>query len=362
MKKIISLLLSAALLTMTFAGCSSTTEEVESATTEVEVTAEPTEEPEAEVEEEVEEEIEVEVSTEEAVTIRVAGLTGPTSMGMVKLMEDDANGTSSNDYEFTLAGSADEITPSLIQGELDIAAVPANLASILYNNTDGAVELLAINTLGVIYICETGDTVTTIEDLEGKTILATGKGSTPEYALNYLLSESGLDPDSDVTIEWKSEPAEVVAAMATADENTVAMLPQPYVTVAMGSVEGLHIAIDLNEVWDSLDNGSLFLTGVLVVRSEFAEEYPEAISAFLDEYSASTTYVNENISDAALLIEEFGIFTATVAEAALPYCNITFMEGEEMIEAMSGYLQVLFDQDDTSIGGAMPEDDFYYER
>ena len=295
----------------------------------------------------------------EPADIRIAGLKGPTSMGMVKLMEDAENGEAANNYTFTIAGSADEVTPKLIQGEYDIAAVPANLASVLYNNTEGAVKLLAINTLGVIYIVEKGDSVQSLADLAGKTIYATGKGSTPEYAFNYILSENGLDPATDVTVEWKTEPTEVVQMLAQS-ESAVAMLPQPYVTVAQTQVEGLRVAVDLNQAWSDLDNGSLFLTGVLVVRSEFAEQHPEQLAAFLEEYQASTEWVNANVADAAQLVEKFDIVAAAVAEKAIPYCNITYIAGDEMKTAMDGYLKVLYDQEPKSVGGTLPGDDFYY--
>ena len=293
------------------------------------------------------------------IDMRIAGLKGPTSMGMVKLMQDAEDGTAKNNYTFTIAGSADEITPKLTQGELDIAAVPANLAAVLYNNTKGAVQLLAVNTLGVIYIVEKGDSVQSLADLKGKTIYATGKGSTPEYALKYILSKNGIDPDKDVTIEWKTEPTEVVQTLAQADV-AIAMLPQPYVTVAQGQVEGLRVAVDLNQAWNDLDNGSLFLTGVLVVRTEFAKEHPEQIDAFLKEYEASTQWVNANVADAAQLVEKYDIVKAAVAEKAIPACNITYLAGQQMKDATTGYLQVLFDQNPKSVGGQLPDDGFYY--
>jgi len=295
----------------------------------------------------------------EPADIRIAGLTGPTSMGMVKLMESAEAGTAANNYTFTLYGSADEVTPKLVQGELEIAAIPANLASILYNNTNKQVKLLAVNTLGVIYVVEKGNEVQSLQDLKGKTVYATGKGSVPEYAFRYLLSENGIDPDKDLTIEWKAEPAEVVALLKEADSG-VALMPQPYVTVAQTQVEGLRIAVDLTQVWEDLDNGSAFITGVLVVRSEFAEQYPKQLEAFLDEYKESTEYVNANVSEAAQLIEKFGIFKAAVAEKALPYCNITYIDGDEMKTAIEGYFGVLYEQNPKSIGGTMPDDNFYY--
>ena len=295
----------------------------------------------------------------EPVTIHLGGLTGPTSMGLVKLLADAREGKSSNTYEFTLSGSADEVTPKLINGELDVAAVPANLASVIYNNTGGKIKLLAINTLGVLYIVENGDTISNLADLGGKTIYATGRGSIPEYVLNYLLAENGLDPGKDVNIEWKTEPTEVVSLMVQ-NQGSIAMMPQPYVTVAQGAIENLRIAVDLTKQWDALGNGSMLLTGVLVVRSDFAERYPGRIAVFLEEYKASTEFVNANIAEASILIEGFDIFNAAVAEKALPYCNIVFYAGEDMKAAMQGYLKVLFDQNPQSVGGALPDDGFYY--
>jgi NitT/TauT family transport system substrate-binding protein len=300
-------------------------------------------------------------SLDESITIRLGGLKGPTSMGMVKLLQDAQTGDSFNNYEFLLAGSADEVTPRLINGSLDIAAVPANLAAVLYNNTGGKVKLLAVNTLGVVYIVEKGETVHNLADLKGKTIQATARGSSPEYVLKYLLRENGLDPERDVIIDWKTEPTEVVSLMSQ-DGSAVAMLPQPYVTVAQGAIDNLRIAVDLTKEWEALDNGSKLLTGVLVVRSDFLEQYPEQVDKFLDEYHASTAYVNDNNTEAAALIEEFGIVKAAVAEKALPYCNIVCFTGDEMKAAMEGYLQVLYKENPQSIGGKLPDNDFYYGR
>lgn len=298
-------------------------------------------------------------NAEEKAAIRLGGLKGPTSMGMVKLLDDAENGLTKNSYEFTMAGSADELTPKILKGELDILAVPANLGAILSKNSGGAVQMLAVNTLGVIYIVEKGgETVQTIEDLRGKTVYATGKGSTPEYALTYLLSQHGLDVSTDVTVEWKSEPTEVVAQMAT-EEASVAMLPQPFVTVAAGQLENLKIALDLTKEWEALDNGSQFVTAGLIIRKEFAEANPDAVKTFLEEYAASTTYANEAPAEAAQLIEKYGIVKAAVAEKAIPYCNIVCIAGEDMKQMVSGYFEVLFAQNPKAVGGELPGDDFY---
>ena len=301
-----------------------------------------------------------EAPAEESVTTRIAALKGPTAMGLVKLMSDDPQSADGPLYDFTLAGAADEVTPSLIKGDLDMACVPANLASVLYNKTEGQIVTLAVNTLGVIYVVENGNAVQSMADLAGKTVVAAGKGSTPEYALRYLLTENGIDPDSDVTIDWKSEHAECVAALASGAA-TIAMLPQPFVTVAQTKIEGLRVALDLTEEWDALDNGSGLLTGVVVARKSFVEEHSAAVEAFLADYAESVEWVNGNNADAAQLISKYGIVeAAAVAEKALPHCNIVCITGGEMKEKLSGYLQVLFDAEPTSVGGKLPEADFYY--
>lgn len=296
--------------------------------------------------------------------VRVMALKGPTAMGMVKMM-DDADAATDKHDTFTIAAAVDEVTPKLVQGEIDIAAVPANLGSVLYNSTKGAVEVLAINTLGVLYIVENGNTIQTMEDLRGKTIYASGKGATPEYAINYLLSSNGIDPVKDVTIEWKSEHAECVAALG-AQENAIALLPQPFVTTAQIKNPGIRMALDLNKEWDAVQDSeeapSALLTGVVVARREFIEKNPQAVETFMDSYKASVEYVNANTEEAAKLIEKYDIVSAAVATKALPYCNITFIEGTDMKEKLGGYLAFLMEQNPKSVGGALPGDDFYYVR
>ena len=301
-----------------------------------------------------------EQEVEAPVTARIAALKGPTAMGLVKLMSDAPSSANGPLYDFTLAGSADEVTPALIKGELDMACVPANLAAVLYGKTDGAVEVLAVNTLGVLYIVENGDAVQSMADLKGQTIVAAGKGSTPEYALRYLLTENGIDPDNDVTIDWKSEHSECVAALASG-QATIALLPQPFVTAAQTKIEGLRMALDLTAEWDKLDNGSGLITGVIVARRDVVEANLGAVDSFLQNYAASVEWVNANNADAAQLIAEYGIIEAApVAEKALPNCNIVCITGSEMKDKLSGYLQVLADAEPSSVGGALPGDDFYY--
>ena len=300
------------------------------------------------------------------IDVNVMALKGPTAMGMVEFMNEADSGTiTDNNYHFNITAATDEVSAALAQGTTDIATVPANLASVLYNNTEGGVQVLAINTLGVLYIVESGDTVHSVEDLRGKTIYASGKGNTPEAALNYVLTQNGIDPSADVTIEWKSEQAECLSALM-AEENAIAMLPQPFVTTAQAQSESLRVALDLTEEWDALqadsETPSTLVTGVVVARTAFVEEHPEVVSAFLDHYQESVDYVNSNVEEAAQLVGQYEIVTAEVAQKALPECNIVFIEGAEMKEKLSGYLSVLFEQNAQSVGGALPDDAFYFSR
>lgn len=300
----------------------------------------------------------------EPVAVRTAALKGPTAMGLVRFMSEvDAGNLADNDYTFDIYAAPDEITPLIAKEGVDIAAVPANLAATLYNKTEGGVRVIAINTLGVLYICELGDTVQSVADLKGKTIYASGKGSTPEYGLAYVLEKNGLTVGEDVTIEWKSEHAECVQALATAEGDAVAMLPQPFVTTAQAQNDKIRVALDLTEEWDRVQTGdekSTMITGVAIVRATFADENPAAVDAFLEHYAESVDFVNENVTEAAELVGSYDIVPAQVAEKALPECNIVCVTGADMKEQLSGYLAVLADQNAEAVGGALPGDDFYY--
>ena len=273
-------------------------------------------------------------------------------------MQDAENGETFNTYDVAMYGTADEITAGIANGTIDIANVPCNLASVLYNKTEGAISVAAINTLGVLYVVETGDTIQSVEDLRGKTIYSTGKGTTPEYALNYILNANGIDPEKDVTIEYKSESTEVAAVLADA-EDAIAVLPQPFVTTAMMQNENLRIALSLTDEWDAVqgEGGSTLVTGVTIVRNAVLEENPQAFAEFMKEYEASIAYTETNPEEAAALIAGYEIVPKEpVALKALPYCNIRFVAGDEMKAKVSGYLEVLFDADPKSVGGTLPDD------
>ena len=268
-----------------------------------------------------------------AKTLRIAGLKGPTTMGLVHLLSMEKNGTAAMDYDLQLYGAADEIVPKLIKGNLDMAAIPANLAATLYQKTNGGIQVLAVNTLGVLYVVEKGDTVHSFADLKGRTILSTGKGTTPEYVLRYLLTKNGLDPDKDVKIEYYSEASEVTAQMAATKKDAIAVLPQPYVTAAQMKDSELRVVLDLTKEWNKVCDTQL-ITGVTVVRTAYAEDHPDVVQAFLKDYEKSVNAANTDIDGTAALCEEIGVVAkAAIAKKALPKCNIVYRRGEAEMPA-----------------------------
>jgi len=294
--------------------------------------------------------------------LRIGALTGPTAMGMAKLLDDIDGGNAGFKAEYSVYGSADEITPLVLQGQMDIASVPVNLASVIYNKTGGAVKLIAVDVMGVLSIGEfNSDEITSVADLKGKTVYASGKGSTPEYFLRYILSENGIDPDSDVNIEWKSEPSEIVALL-NAKQTGIAMLPQPYATAAkMQLGDGFNLKLSVADEWEKIDGAGSCVTAGVIVRSEFLENNREAVEKFLSEFRASVQWVNENPAAAAQICERLSIAKSAVAEKAIPSCSIVCLEGEKMKSDVRKCLEVIYSCNSASIGGKIPEDDFYYE-
>ncbi len=303
-----------------------------------------------------------ETEAADGVTVRVAGLKGPTTMGLVRLIDDAKNGESENRYEFTMATAADEVTAMVAAGKTDIALLPANVASVLYNKTEGGVAVIDINTLGVLYLVSADTSVASIGDLSGRTVCLPGKGTTPEYVFRYLIAEAGLGED-EVTFRFCSEAAEVASILAE-DTEAIGLLPQPFVTAALAQNDKLSIVADLTEEWDRAQSGESagrLVTGVTIVNSEFLAEHGDLVDTFLKEHRESIAFTEEDPDAAAELIAKQGIVAkAPLAKKALPYCNIRYIDGEEMKEALNGYLGVLFGQDPQSVGGALPDDAFYY--
>ena len=376
MKKIFPVMLAAALGLSLLSGCASSgTDAASSAaeTTAAETAAE-TEAAETEAQETTSESSSEETAAEEAdsaeasaapaeeTVVRVGGLKGPTTMGLVKLMQDAENGEAQNAYEFTMVTAADELTAMVAGDQVDIALLPANVASVLYHKTNQNVSVIDINTLGVLYLVSGDTSITSLDQLAGKTVYLTGKGTTPDYVFNYLLSSAGLSAE-DVTLDFRSEATEVAAILAENPE-AVGLLPQPFVTVALSQNDALSIIMDLTEEWDKLqaeDSNSRLVTGVTIVNNDFLSSHPDMVDAFLEEHEASALYTDNHPAEAAELIAAAGIVAkAPIAEQALPYCNITCITGEDMKEALSGYLEVLYEQAPESVGGSLPDDAFYY--
>ena len=285
--------------------------------------------------------------------IRIAALKGPTGMGMVK----QADKQNYPNYTVSIEASPDALNPRIISGEVDVAAVPVNLASVLYNKLDGDISVLAVSTLGVLYVLEAGSEVNSVADLAGKTVYATGQGATPEYILNYLLDKNGVA--GSVEVNYVGEHA-ALATMLADGSAEIGMLPEPNVTSTLAGNDDLRIALNLTEEWNKVCSTEL-VQGVVIARKSFVNEHPEAIEQFLREYEKSSAFVNENIDEAAKLIVDAGILgNVEIAKKAIPNCNISFSKGEAMHKAVEGMLAVLFEANPKSIGGKLPDKDFYY--
>lgn len=293
-------------------------------------------------------------------TVRFAVLNGPTGVGAAKLMADSDAGTTANSYNVEVFTANDQVAAGLTNGEIDIAAVASNVAANLYNKTDGGIQMLAVSGLGVLYILENGDTVHSVADLAGRTLYATGQGANPEYVLNYLLTENGVDP-ADVDIQWKT--GDEITTLMVSGEADLCMLPVPAATAVQLKNADVREALDLSAEWDNLQNGSRLTMTTIVARTDFIQEHPQAVENFLADYQASVDYVNGDPAAAAELVASYGITAnAQIAEAAIPKCALVCITGaSDMRSAIQGYYEVLYQANPDSIGGGIPDDAFYYQ-
>ena len=296
----------------------------------------------------------------EKTTINLSVLNGTTGFGMAELMEKDATGEADNDYNFKVETDATNIIAGLTAGTIDIAALPTNAAANVYNKTNGKVQVLAINTLGVLYLIQKDQNITSINDLNGKTIYAPAQN--PTFITKYILDSNEINATIDSTTY--STP-EALKNAVVAGQVDLAILPQPVVTAAMAGAKKANnnytFALDLTEEWNKIPISQQLVQGCVVVRKEFAEANKDAVNKFLNEYEASINYLNNNPSDAAALIVKYGIFAnQAVAETAIPKCNVTFMKGEEMKAAISSFITAMYNVAPASVGNKLPSADFYY--
>lgn len=294
----------------------------------------------------------------EPVNVNIAGLKGPTSIGMINLIDEKALNSDKYNVEYIVESTPDALTGKIISGEIQISSLPTNLASVLYNKTGGALQIMALNTVGNLYIVGT-DEIASIKDLEGKTLGMSGKGVTPDFVMNYLLKQNGLE--NTVELDYALDHP-TLAQTVIAEDTKVALLPQPFATQAMMKNNNVKILFDLNEEWKTTTNGeSGIFTGCIVVNKEFAENNKEFVAEFLKQYEVSVNWVNENPADASVLVQKHEIMpSAALVEKAIPYCGITYKFAADEKEKINGFLKILFDSNPASVGGNLPGEDFYY--
>ena len=298
------------------------------------------------------------VDTYTPVDMTVACMTGPTGIGMAKLMADSEAKTTANNYTFTVASAATEINAKFIKGEINIASVPTNVAATLYNKTNGKVRMLAVNTYGVLSILEKGDTIKSIADLKGKTVYSTGKGQNPEFIFKHILRENGLDPEKDVTINFVS--SEELVAKLISGEAEVGLAPEPVATTVMVKNQALKRALSINDEWAKVSDSQLMM-GCVIAMESYIKENPKAVEKFLEEYSASIEFAKTKVDEAAKHCATYKITASeAIAKKAIPTCNLCYVTANDMKQNVNAYYDVLFAGDPNSIGGAKPQDDLYY--
>lgn len=294
-------------------------------------------------------------------TVNIAGLKGPTSIGMVKLIDEKALNNDTYKVDYQVFEAPDKLTPQIINGEIQIAAIPTNLAAVLYNKTKGNVQYLAQNTLGVLYVVGQNSEITSLEDLEGKKVVISGMGAVPEYAMNYMLDKKGLK--DKVTLDYLPDHATVAQTLLAGDADA-AILPQPFVTQVSMKNENMKILIDLNKVWEEASNGESVLSmGCVIVNKEFAENNKEFVEEFMKQYEQSVNFVNSNPKDASVLVEKNGIInSAALVEKAIPHCNIVFKDAQSAKDEINAFLNILYESDNKSVGGKLPDENFFYKK
>lgn len=294
-----------------------------------------------------------------AVDMSVACMTGPTGIGMAKLMADSDANTTANNYTFTVASAATDITGKFLNGEINIASVPTNVAATLYNKTEGKVRMLAVNTYGVLSILEKGDTIKSVADLKGKTIYSTGQGQNPEYILKYILTENGINPETDVTINFVS--SEDLVAKLISGEAEVALAPEPAATTVMVKNQELNRVLSINDEWANVSDSKLMM-GCIIALDSYVTENGKAVEKFLEEYQNSVKFATENIDETATHCATYKITASDViAKKAIPTCNLCYVTGSDMKDNVNAYYNVLFNANPTSVGGKLPADDLYYK-
>ncbi|WBW98302.1 ABC transporter substrate-binding protein [Oceanirhabdus sp. W0125-5] len=299
----------------------------------------------------------------EPVSVSIASLKGPTSIGMIKLIDDDTSITSDNvSVSIEVIPSPDLLVPRLLNEELDIAAVPVNVASKVYNATKGKYEVAVINTLGVLYIVSNDESLDSIEDLKGQTIYCGTPGATPDFILQNLMNKNGLIPDENIIIDYSLKNSELAQAVISGDVQ-YAILPEPFATMVSLKNKNIKRSINIQDEWNKVEKSAEIIMGALVIKKEFREKNSEFINKFLDEYENSVSWVNDNPVDGGKLLEKHEILpNSKIAELSIPNCNVVYIDAQSKQDEIINFLKILYDFDKKSVGGNLPDEKFFMEK
>jgi NitT/TauT family transport system substrate-binding protein len=288
----------------------------------------------------------------------VESLRGPTGLGIAKLAGDNPILPGDFDVEYRFSSAPDVTVSNVLSGEADIAALPTNVAARLYS-AGVPYRILAVNTLGVLYIVSTDPAIEDLGDLEGRELLVSGRGANPDIILRALLEGRGIDPDEDLAIRYANHTE--AAQLLLSGREQSALLPEPFVTRVLQQSPGARIAVDIQEEWQrQLGAGSTIGLGCIVVHNRLVEEEPAFVATFLEEYLASVEWVRSNPEQAGPIVEELGVgFTAEEAREAIPRANLVGLFGVEAYRAIDPYFRALYAFDPASLGGSLPGQDLF---
>lgn len=296
----------------------------------------------------------------EPLQLTVAGLKGPSSIGMLRMIESEPVFGEDVETEYQIVDEPQLMIARIMSGEADIAAVPINLAAVLYNK-GAPYRLGAVTGDGLLHIVSSREDIGSVEDLKGKRIYCIAQGSTPEFVLRYVLEKSGIDPDTEVELDFSFDHV-AIAPQLIAGKVDLAVLPEPFVSIVASKNPAVQPVIDLQQVWAELSGtGDTYPITATLVRNSLYREHPEALKAFFAAYRESIDWANANPAEAGGLAGKYMEMPAPIIAKAMPRLNLRYQSPREARSRVEELYQVFHGFAPASVGGTIPGDEFYGE-